>query len=675
MTVYSLGYCVMRKNLALFFLPSLLPYTNVWGEELQDATLKEVVVTATRAERLLEDAPVRTEVINRQELQRTHAKTLTEALANVSGLVLRPIIGKSGYEVSLQGLSGDQVLVLIDGLPITATTGSTVDVSQLTVTDIERVEIVKGAMSAQYGSAAMGGVVNVITRAPTKGLRLHALTDMGSYGNQSTQGSSSQLDSHHVASSIEGGQRQWQVRANIDYLSSQGFDAEPNTWPQLGDKIERKHHDMALLWSANPTWQTRLGLAHYQEQNTSFFQQALPAQVLNQSKQEEQTRTRLTAAQTIKLAQNWRVDWQGLNETLTGNTHKSYQGNDFDNRHTKQTLQHVNIALSSPSVSSANWGEHLLQIGHDSRAESLTQHKDSNSELLGNTKAARNAIEFFIQDDWFIPSNWELVTGLRHQTDSDFGQHLAPKINLSKKISHATGEHTIRFAWGKGYRVPNLKERHYLFDHSNLGYVIIGNPQLQPEESSSWQFGWHVKKGKLSLDSNLFFNDVKNLIQVDQLNAAVINGISQFEYQNIAKAHTKGIELGLEWRVLATLKLSTQYSLLNATDTTTQLELTRQPRHQSRLAVDWNISPKQELSLRLRAQSDELASSANLARSPAWHQLDISSNHRLSPELTLFAGINNVTGTQRDASDPYDFRPLANTYGYIGLRYQWQKNH
>lgn len=91
--------------------------------------LPTVVVTGTRSEKTLDETPIRTEVVDRQEIERTHARTLKDALENVPGLQLREIHGKSGYEVTLQGMTSDQVLILIDGLPITASTGSTVDVS------------------------------------------------------------------------------------------------------------------------------------------------------------------------------------------------------------------------------------------------------------------------------------------------------------------------------------------------------------------------------------------------------------------------------------------------------------------------------------------------------------------------------------------------------------------
>ena len=171
-----------------------LPFTAALGTEAPGvgisglAQLSDVVVTGTRTEKARDEAPVRTEVVDHEEIQATGARTLKEALANISGLQLQELHGKSGYSLVMQGLGSDQVLVLIDGLPISASTGSTVDLSQYLLTDVLRVEVVKGAASAQYGSAAMGGVVNVITRRPTGGLRGDVQMGLGTRGRQNASG-------------------------------------------------------------------------------------------------------------------------------------------------------------------------------------------------------------------------------------------------------------------------------------------------------------------------------------------------------------------------------------------------------------------------------------------------------------------------------------------------------
>jgi len=160
------------------------------------------------------DMHPKTEVVNRAEIEKTHARDLKEALEHVPGLLLKEIHGKSGYEVWLQGLDSDRVLVIIDGEPITPSTGSTVDLTQISTADVERIEIVKGATSALYGSSAMGGVINVITRRPDRPKSYSLTIDGGSYGDHYLE-DSSVISAHNLVGKFALKQREWDIGLSI----------------------------------------------------------------------------------------------------------------------------------------------------------------------------------------------------------------------------------------------------------------------------------------------------------------------------------------------------------------------------------------------------------------------------------------------------------------------------
>ncbi len=627
-----------------------------------------IVVTGTRTARTTTDTPVRTEVVTREELERTHARTLTEALEDVPGLLLRPIHGKAGYEASLQGLSGEQVLVLIDGLPISASTGSTVDLSQLALTDVERVEIVKGAMSAQYGSAAMGGVINVITRRIRPGFSGEVLGDLGTYGEQNPSGEENEAASRHGHMRLQGGSEQWRVALAADQRDSDGFDPDPTSWPQPGDQVDRQQADGRLEWYPSVDGRFYLQGGKFKEDARSRYQLVLPGQRVNQSLRETAERERLGGGASWRWGEGWQAQINGVGEDFSDRTLKLVGSTTFDDRRALLGLQHITTLLDWPML-----GKHLFQVGADYHGENLTQSKDGSSELDDAGKVSRSSREVFFQDDIFLSERWELLPGLRYQDDSDFGGHSAPKLNLRGDVLQtADWQGAMRLGWGAGYRVPNLKERHFRFDHSQLGYVVIGNPDLQPEESSSWQLGWaSTWRGELGLDVNLFHNRLRNLIQVDLANAQVVNGIQQFRYENIARAQTQGLELSANWRMRPRLSLSAAYTLLDTEDKTTGQDITRQPRHQARLGSDWQVLTHTSLSLRARHQSDELVSATTGARSPSFTVVDVSVNHDLTSKLRLFAGLDNVFNEQRDFTNPDDFSQLAGSFLYLGARYVW----
>ena len=167
-------------NITRFYATGILLIAGptVYAADLYQ--MDQVVVTATRTEKALVDVPVRTEVVTRDQIERSHAQDLKQALEAVPGLMLKRIHGKSGYSVWLQGMDSDRVLVLLNGEPVSASTGSSVDLTQISATEIERIEIIKGASSALYGSAAMGGVINVISRRKEKPVSLSLTLDGGS---------------------------------------------------------------------------------------------------------------------------------------------------------------------------------------------------------------------------------------------------------------------------------------------------------------------------------------------------------------------------------------------------------------------------------------------------------------------------------------------------------------
>jgi outer membrane receptor for ferrienterochelin and colicins len=631
------------------------------------AMLAPIVVTGTRTEKSLQDTPIRTEVVDGAEIERTHARTLKDALENVPGLQLREVHGKSGYEVSLQGLTSDQVLVLIDGLPITASTGSTVDLSQYLLTEVDHIEVVKGATSAQYGSSAMGGVINVITRPIHPGFSGSAAVDIGTHGSQNPSGRSVDAASRHGRVRLDGGTEQWRYRLTGDVLRDAGFAVDPSAWPRQGDAVQRDQLGARLEWL--PTAATRLWLdgSNYREDDTQRFQFFAPPTLVPQRKTEAIIRDRLTWGGRWRGERGLRAEIKGLSERYDSNS--DTWSNDFlqQTRRAVQRTDHVTAQVDLPA-----WRRQLWQFGTDLHRETLDQTANGVSEL-GDGRSRRTSHELFAQNDILFDDTWELLFGLRWQDDSDFGSHVVPKVSLrAHLLDGPRWSGSLRASFGKGYRVPNLKERHFLFDHSALGYMVIGNPNLQPESSDSFQLGGQLElRDRLTLDLNLFDNRIDNLIQVDEANATTVNGVTQFTYRNIAQARTRGLEVATRWRPRPGLDLHASYTFTHTRNLGTGDELTRRPRDSVRLGLDWQVREATSLALRARYQGSELVNTAGGGRSPAWATLDAVLNHQLDARTTVFAGVANLFDRQRDFGDTNDFGPLAGRFVYVGIRHDF----
>jgi len=630
--------------------------------------LGTLVVTGTRTEKSLDDTPVRTQVVSAEEIRRTHARTLKEALENVPGLQLVEIHGKSGYEVQMQGLNSDEVLVLIDGFPVAASTGSTVDLSQFALVDVERIEIVKGATSAQFGSSAMGGVINVITRRVEPGLSAVLVADAGSYGDQNTSGKSLDAARQHLRGNLEGGNRSLRGRLSAEWLQDDGFTTDTSSWDREGDTMRRRQFDARGDWRPDPASLLWLEGNRYDEDTSERYSYYAPPNTIPQMLSETVSRNRLGAGASRTWSNGLRSELRALDEHYDGLSLEYSQGYETARRDTGQHLDHVSAQVDLPV-----WYAQVWTLGSDYHRSTLVQTVDGVSEIDGG-RAVSSSRELFVQNDITLGSRVELLPGLRYQDDSDFGGHSAPKLSLRWTwLDSLDWRSHLRLSYGAGYRVPNLKERHYLFDHSSLGYKVVGNPDLKPESSRSWQAGISLLSGdeRFSADLNLFRNHVEDLIQTDLDNAQVINGIAYYSYENVARARTRGAELGVQWQLIRVLRLTGSWTWTDTKDLDTGLQLTRRPRVIARLGADWTVLSGTGLSLRLRHQGHEFGDSANQERSPAWNSLDLKLNQQLSDAMSLFAGIDNLTNEQRDFNATTDYRPISGRNFYLGLRYAW----
>lgn len=665
---------------------------------IPNARLDPIVVTATRSDRALSDAPVTVQVLNRQKLDDNHAHTLKDALALLPNVHLREVHGKTGYEISMQGFSGNQVLVLIDGLPITASTGSTVNLNQYMNMDIEQIEIVQGAASAQFGSAAMGGVINIITK-PISKTKAHITTEVASNGKQNPSGNNIDANKRYVEASIEGAldeNQRLHARLSGSYLDNAGLSVDQEAWPQLKDASEQSQINARLSYtpdnqqsnnsndiSSNARLLTNsqywLEASHYKENDVSRFNYYVAPRYLAQQRDENITKQRIGIGahtditpnssdrrKSYKLsAQALYEDYQSESDTKTGQVTTTA-------RDTTITTALAQAQLDLPALILSDAHTHLLQVGGQVQQDKLTQTKNQISELVKDD-VSRDVAEVYLQDDWLIGENWEVLSGVRYQDDQDFGSHVAPKVAVKYNHLDNNGrEHIFRTSIGGGYRVPNLKERYYVFDHSNLGYKVMGNPDLQPETSTSYQIGY---QGQLSdtvnLSINGFYNDIDDLIQTDEDNATYEGNIAIYKYMNVDSARTYGGDIGVNWQVDDHAKLQANYAYINTHNNVTDTELTYQPNHKVMLALDYRISDKLQLIPRLNYESKQLIKTSNEAYSPSWWTLDTKLNYDATTALTLYAAINNIFDVQRDIKDMSDYRPIDNREWLLGASYHW----
>lgn len=641
-----------------------------------DTTLEEIVVTTgTKTERKLLDVPVRTEVVSKEELEKTHARDLAEALKNVPGLLLKSIHGKSGQEVWLQGLDADRVLVLIDGRPVSASTGASVDLSQISMGDVDHIEIVKGAVSALYGSEAMGGVVNIISKPTNKPFNYSLILDGGTYGSQDVGGS---INDKHIKADFAAKKGQWDSRLTVDVRDKSGTDLDKSTWSFEGDAGQKSNVSTELGYTSVSGSVFKIKPTYYKEDISKNFSGYSPGiGEIKKKKKEVATRKNVTLSFDKKLESGAKVSAWFMHEKFKDASIQDIVSTLVvdQERNAKLSFDKAEVQWDQPVG-----GDHLFTVGLVGHKSSLAQTQTVKSgstidfiDEIGGQKNRSNT-EFYLQDDYFFSDTLEFLPGFRYQNDSDFGSNSAPKINLMYMPMWSDNFDTkLRFGVGKGYRVPTLKDRHYTFDHSAVGYMVLGNPDLTPETSTSFSMGVEIaKSNNYRVEINVFHNKITNLIGTDlDKEKSAETGLSIYQYTNIDEAETQGVDFNSIYTFTPKLSGGLSYNYLEATDENTNKKLTRRPAHQVKMKLNYEFPQyTTNVSVYGNYQSKEYINSENTITSPGYSTFDLKLNKRIRKGTKVFLGIDNLTDTHRNVPiTGHDLRPESGRFIYAGIRF------
>ncbi|WP_175607880.1 TonB-dependent receptor plug domain-containing protein [Thalassolituus maritimus] len=642
------------------------------------------------------DVPVRTLVMESKTIQKLHSRDIRDALRMLPGIQLREIHGKTGEEVQLQGLNGDRVLILVDGLPVSATTGSTVDTSQLGALDIEQIEVIPGAASSLYGSAAMGGVINIITRQAPEKTGGRVSLQAGSFSSD-RELSSEVLPQRHALISGHTEVSGVSVTALIDRRISSEFDLDTDTYPTQGfDGTKTQYKAGVSNRRAEGRLQWQLNAEKYEE---DLENRRLTNAGFKGSKTEQLDRTRFTGE--LALADNhgeWKA--QALSENQTDDTAQLNNDATIPAGNLWREADYNQHKWSAQRQQSfgQKWGHDLqLVAGIEGAGESLSQNKteillsdegaaaDAVVEVYGDyyrvstpevESASRDSLEAFASLTATRTSHngntLEWAPGVRVQNDSDFGGYVSPGLSSRQSLPLGqTWQLQLRESLGAGYRVPNLKDRYYVFDHSVNGYMVLGNPDLTPESSRSFQLSANfTDQSRWNIEASAFFNRLYDLIEAEDSGESLNNGqVVIYRYENIQNARTTGAEMATQYSG-ETLSLRLSYGWLKALNLDTDQPLiNRAPHHiKGLLTAQWTDAWDTTLTLDWQnGMVTGISDDGDLSYSRPIARVDLKTGFRLYSDLLLFGGINNLTDNVRDPSDSYDRRPSEGRFPYVGL--------
>lgn len=509
--------------------------TVVWGgtafaaEDLQEFALDDMVVTATRTESKMVDVPVNTTVISAEKIADRHYLDVVDALKDVPGAnVLDTGVGAYEKKVVLNG--DERVLVLVDGKRVNIDMGTmsraSYDLNQMPdVSLIERIEVVKGHGGALYGSDAVGGVINIITKKMDH-----------SYGKVSMGFGSHQARDAKAMYTIKEGKTGVMVAAS---KYKQGYheykDAKTDAnkrWP-AASTYENEKVSVKLSQELSETSNLELGYDFSKFEGVrSYSTKATSASFSNKKTND------------FYAKYDWTVNDkdQGFIQ-LYRNKYDYYNAGDMYETDTGFEAQQ-NITLSD---------NNQLVVGASYRKAKALNATSYTAEKSINNKAV------FVSDQWEFAPNWTLDAGVRYDKHSTAGSKTTWSAGLNKKFDENSHAY---FNWGQVFKAPTLDDLYYYSVAEFYGkkYESYGNPNLKPEKGDTWTIGYGTKiADKTSVNISYFQSKLEDAIDWDTTNS---DNASVSIVRNVDKQKKNGMELSVAHELNDNWDLEASYTYI-----------------------------------------------------------------------------------------------------------------
>jgi outer membrane receptor for ferrienterochelin and colicins len=514
--------------------------------------MDHVVVTATRTEKRIADSPVLTTVVSERNITRAAALSTLEALQdNVPGIVVIP--NAMGNNLRIKGLTSRYILMLVDGERLVGEgAGGNVNLDQIDVSSIRRIEIVDGASSALYGSNAVGAVVNVITKEPSHNIELGASQSM-----ESQRTLRSRVD---VGSAFD----HFSVRAGGFRNSSDGFGA--NGSGPYAARYADYGANMKLAW--RPTSRVDANVTGRWFRHETFN----PAGSMN-------TAHDMTRNLALGVAGGFRNSASTNSLRLSVNFDKFFDLDILEKRNDEQRLAGHATQISSRVVDtftpSAAW-EVVAGAEHNHESNYATT-------TLGATPTTKtlNDINLFAQALYKPTSKFDIVGGARITRHSSFGAAFTPKLSLM----YRAGDFKLRGGVGTAFRAPTIKELYYDFDHQGM-FRILGNPDLKAERGVHSSLSAEYTHGNFNISAAGYLNRIADKItQYDNIGAG---GAAEKRYTNVSHATLQGVDITVTATIADRVTLRGNYSFCDATDASTGDQLPGNVKHSATASATWN---------------------------------------------------------------------------------------
>ena len=583
--------------------------------------LPAVTVTATLTEQDARTAPASVTVIDREELAARNASDLLDAVRGAPGLTLSPRQVGGRKTLALRGLEGKHTLTLIDGRRISPSDDvvghSDYQYGWLPMSAVERIEIIRGPMSALYGSEALGGVINLITRQP-KDKWMGSVGVSGSVPTSSDEGESTGSTSVFAAGPL-GERLSLRVNAELAHQSPVSNRHQP-----LLSEIEGNHAKnggLSARFALTPQQTLEAGWSGGQEQRV--YDTDSRGKVFRSTYDIDRSQAHL----------GWQGKFDGWNSQVRAYRSEIDIVNRASNGAAPTRPQNMVDDVLDGHASFA-LGAHKITLGGEWRKETLENAGLKN----GADDAAHKAL--FAQDEIALSDTLMLTAGLRADHHAIFGSEVSPRAYLVWEASPAL---VVKGGFGHAFKAPTLKQISPNYVGAEGPHTFAGNGNIRPESSNSFEMGadWQVAPA-WSLRATLFNTEVKDLITYRLLRT---EGVRRFyQYDNVDAARIRGLEAGMTWNVTRQMAWSNDLTLLHTRDKSTGKKLADRPSTSLTSRLEWQGS--EGWSARLSGEFTGSQTGTDGAALPSYALWSASVGRQLplgeSRKLVLRAGLENI---------------------------------
>ncbi|WP_299721626.1 TonB-dependent receptor [uncultured Megasphaera sp.] len=600
-------------------------------------TMKDVVVTATRTEADVKMVPNTVEVVTADDIEKLGATDVYSALRLADNVQIMNTSTGFGHRISMRGMSSDSTLILINGqrtaIEDTETTQNLLALDRINVHNIERIEIIRGAASAQYGSDALAGVINIITKKST---------GKPSVTVGATTGTTNMSNYYHIDLG-----RQGKFSSTFDMNFSkdrQWTEHEVSGLPVKNLQGPKQSYNFSGTYELGENKNLNLDLGYYKDKLSGDW---------------SHKEYNLGAWGGIVRLQDAKLETERRDASLslTGKTKKDdYMVRTFYSKLDKfrflpytalakeygETNKYSIWGIEAKNSHKVN-GDHTLTYGTEYDrydVDGVNFGKDGDNGKNLNTYAA------YIQDEWLLGDKWEIIPAVRYDHHSEFGSKTTPHIG----VTYLANDHNrFKANWGEGYKAPSVSELY--MDYTHMGVLTLGNPNLRPEESKNWDLSYEGEWGKTFGKITYFHNDIDNMISTRTVGGR--HGYN--EYYNIdGTTKTHGVELTLGRKLSRDLDVKVTSNWTSASNKVASAE-------SSAHGVDGIADNITTLQL---AYDDHCAYGYNATLWEQWvhdyyesdssqtysyNTLNFVINKKYGDAVRLFAGVDNIFNKKIDA--------------------------